>query len=119
MLKRIAWILIYALIAYTAYAGIWNGYQDWRHSIPFCEKVVAGLTIMYGIAAIVALPALLLKKSWAFLATALWAGLCTCCAISAIVVYTEEGLWPALAGGITGLFGIFIPLLLFVRKNLF
>ena len=117
-MKKVIWILIYILMAYSAYSGIWNGYYDWHHSKLFWERFVVVLNFLYGVLAAVALPGLLFKKSWAFATTTIWAILTVACAISAIVVFNEKSdLLPALIGGSLSLLAIFIPLLLFIRKN--
>src|SRR5690349_11221967 len=91
--RKIVWIVLIGLLAYTCFEGFAGGIPDWKRSHGTGEKAVAALNVLYGIAAVVALLMILFRTRWIFLSTLIWAVFCEACGVLAVIVYSESSVW--------------------------
>jgi len=116
--KKVVWILIIALVTSSVFAGIKDGVSGWSEAKGSGEKIVELLSILYGIAGILALLMLRSRSASSFYTLVVWAILVEACGTLAATVYAEEARWIAGIFAALSVAAPLIPVLLFVRKEM-
>src|SRR5262245_32040279 len=100
-MRRVIWWIIFCLVLTTTLSGLWNGPGDWPDNKNLGERMVTAAVIIYGIAGVALLVAMLRKRKWIMVPLIVWAVGIFFAATVAPFVYSDEAKWiGTIASGI-------------------
>lgn len=101
-MRPIVWWIIVSLVVITSLSGLWNGFQDWKHSNSLSERMITVAVICYGFMGAISVFAMLRKRRWVMIPMILWSIAITFAATAAPYVYSpDEARWiGTMASGI-------------------
>ena len=72
MARRIAWVLILAMLGVTGTLGLYNGVSEWGDARTGLQRSVTAAVLLYGVAGLVSTYGLVLRRRWSVWAAVVW-----------------------------------------------
>ncbi|HUQ99076.1 MAG TPA: hypothetical protein VM166_06440 [Gemmatimonadaceae bacterium] len=91
MLRKTAYFLALALLAFTGVVGIYNGIDEWGDPTNAVQESVLIGVLAYGLLGLVGVYGVVRRERWRTYAVAAWGIAVTYVPGAAVMAYTEEG----------------------------
>ena len=70
--RRIAWVLLFAVLGLTGTLGLYNGVSEWGDARTGLQRSVTLAVLVYGVAGLASTYGLVLRKRWSVWTTFVW-----------------------------------------------